>query len=581
MFEQKTSLPLNEKYNDRGNQERSGKLSRVLRALVLVVLICVLYLSRWKAGKTSSQSSLETISDAACPSVKKLVPYGDGLLGLDQFRTPEYRNYSLLAWSGAVKIPTENFDDLGEVGEDPRWDIFYDMVDYVLKTFPQVSSKTKVEHVNTHGLIFTLEGSNAELKPLLLTGHLDVVPVPHETLHKWTHPPFDGVFDGEYLWGRGSSDCKNVVIGILEALERLLDQGFKPQRTLIIAFGFDEETSGHRGASNIAKALLDKWGPKSIYMIVDEGTVGIADIYGTKFALPGTGEKGYVDINVDLIMDGGHSSVPPRHTAIGIISQLVIEIEKSEYNLDISPSNPFYYQLQCEAKYATLMDEKLRKDILNIDKDSKSKNSVLETLGKDPQVKFLVSTSQAVDIIYGGVKINALPEKVTVKINHRVSYESSLEEVKKKILSLASRIANGSNLNLEAYGQTLINNVGAKGKFEISTDSELIPAPLTSNINNPSWHLLGGTIKNVFEDYADYHGGERSEIFLSPSSLTGNTDTKYYWDLTDNIYRFDPIRQNKSFNVHTVDERVALDAHIEGVAFYYQLIRNFDSYLGN
>ena len=235
MFDQDISLPLNEKHNDCVNQKRSGKLSRVLRAFVFVVLICVLFLSRWKTGKRSAQLSLETISNASCPSVKKLVPHGDGLLELDQFRTPEYRNYSLLAWSGAVKNPTENFDDLGEVGEDPRWDIFYDMVDYILKTFPQVSSKTKVERVNTHGLILTLEGLNAGLKPLLLTGHFDVVPVPHETLDKWTHPPFAGVFDGEYLWGRGSSDCKNVAIGILEALEKLLDQGFKPQRTLIIA----------------------------------------------------------------------------------------------------------------------------------------------------------------------------------------------------------------------------------------------------------------------------------------------------------------------------------------------------------
>ena len=578
MFEQDISLPLNETHNDYMNEKRSGKLFRVLRAFVFVVLICVLFLSQWKRGKRSSQLSLETISDAACPSVKKLVPYGDGLLGLDQFRTPEYRNYSLLAWSGAVKIPTENFDDLGEVGEDPRWDIFYDMVDYVLKTFPQVSSKTKVEHVNTHGLILTLEGLKAELKPLLLTGHFDVVPVPHETLDKWTHPPFDGVFDGEYLWGRGSSDCKNVVIGILEALERLLDQGFKPQRTLIIAFGFDEETSGHRGASNIAKALLDKLGPKSIYMMVDEG-LGLGEIYGTKFALPGTGEKGYVDVNVDLIMDGGHSSVPPRHTAIGIISQLVNEIEKTEYNLDVSPKNPFYYQLQCEAKYATLMDERLRKDIINIDKDPKSKENILKTLDKDPRTKFLASTSQAVDIVYGGVKINALPEKVTVKINHRVSYESSLEEVKTKILNLASQIAKEKVLDLEAYGETFIDNGAAKGKFEISSDSELRTAPLTS-IDSPSWHLLGGTIKNVFEDFADY-AGENSEVFLSPSSLTGNTDTRYYWNLTDNIYRFGPTRQGKSYNAHTVDERVALDAHIEGVAFYYQLIRNSDNFPDN
>ena len=69
---------------------------------------------------------------------------------------------------------------------------------------------------------------------------------------------FSGFFDGQFIWGRGSSDCKNNLIGILEAVELLIDAGFKPKRTLILSFGFDEEISGREGAGTLAKTLVSK-----------------------------------------------------------------------------------------------------------------------------------------------------------------------------------------------------------------------------------------------------------------------------------------------------------------------------------
>lgn len=85
----------------------------------------------------------------------------------------------------------------------------------------------------------------------MLMAHQDVVPGgPSE---KWTHPPFEPYYDGKYLFGRGSSDCKNNLVGILSAVESLLEQAWRPNRTLILAFGFDEETGGVRGAGSITK----------------------------------------------------------------------------------------------------------------------------------------------------------------------------------------------------------------------------------------------------------------------------------------------------------------------------------------
>jgi len=120
------------------------------------------------------------------------------------------------------------------------------------------------------------------------------------------------------------------------------------------------------------------------------------------------------------------------------------------------------------------------------------------------------------------------------------------------------------------------------GKFTIFSDSDLNPAPLTSTTDNPSWDLLGGTIKHVFENFAKYNNTSNNiipEVIVAPSCMTGNTDTKHYWKLSQNIYRFTPIKQNSRFNAHAIDERVELEAHIEGVFFYHQFIRNADAFV--
>ena len=124
---------------------------------------------------------------------------------------------------------------------------------------------------STYGLLYTWQGSDDKLKPLVLMAHQDVVPVPASTVDAWTHPPFSGHYDGRYIWGRGSSDCKNQLIAEMETVELLLAADFKPKRTIIMSFGFDEEISGRQGAGHLSKFLIDRYGEDSIAAIVDEG----------------------------------------------------------------------------------------------------------------------------------------------------------------------------------------------------------------------------------------------------------------------------------------------------------------------
>lgn len=109
--------------------------------------------------------------------------------------------------------------------------------------------------------MYTIKGSDTSLKPILLTAHQDVVPVANETLDSWEHPPFDAFYNETtgYLYGRGASDDKSAITALMSAMEALLSQeDYKPRRTVVFAFGFDEECSGPRGAASIAKHLEER-----------------------------------------------------------------------------------------------------------------------------------------------------------------------------------------------------------------------------------------------------------------------------------------------------------------------------------
>jgi Gly-Xaa carboxypeptidase len=142
----------------------------------------------------------------------------------------------------------------------------------------------------------------------------------------------------------------------LEAFETLLEKDFRPERTILAGFGFDEEISGPQGARFISKHLEDTKGKDSIDLIIDDGGLGIKEINGATFALPGLGEKGkygqhrksyystdgcigYFDVKVTAETEGGHSSVLPDHTGVGILSKIISAIEGHPYEPELTPVN--------------------------------------------------------------------------------------------------------------------------------------------------------------------------------------------------------------------------------------------------
>lgn len=530
----------------------------------------------------ASEPAVEVNMDAICAKIEPISPSIES--SIDTILTDaEYKKKMVAKLSGAIQIPTEIQDSNPLPADDPDYyKEFFRFHEYLEKSYPLVHKHLKKELVNGLGLLYTWTGSNPDLKPVLFTAHQDVVPVNKDTWDYWTYPPFSGFYDEEsdLIWGRGTIDCKNLLLGELEAIEVLLSEGYKPERGVLLSFGFDEESSGILGASSLSEFLYQRYGDNGIYALVDEGNTVIQMSGNTYVAVPVTAEKGYVDIQFTVHGHGGHSSMPPDHTTIGIASELVTLIESTPFKYNLKEENPIYGLLTCAAKYDDRISPAVKKAIVEAPYSEAQKNILFKWIDHVKPLRDLLRTSQAVDIINGGIKANALPEVTSFLVNHRIDVTSSVNETIEKDMIHVKEIAAKYGLGITLDGEVLIPETKA-GYIEVQSEKALEPAPTSPIKNSSVWDLFAGTIQDVFETHV--LAGKDADLYVSTSMTTGNTDTKYYWSLTKNIYRFFPmIVDPKVFSIiHSVNEHVAVSNHLSIIAFFYQYILNINEYASN
>jgi len=230
--------------------------------------------------------------------------------------------------------------------------------------------------------------------------------------------------------------------------------------------------------------------------------------------------------------------------------------------------------MQCGADHAPDFPKTLKKLLGKRSSSAKTCKAkpdllALEAAKMGRPVKYLMQTSQAVDVIEGGVKVNALPERTTVTVNHRINIGDAPEMVWHHLTALAKPIAEKYNLTLHAFDGT------KEAPLSISlspSDTTLKVAPVTPtelDVISP-YSILAGTTRAVY--------GE--EIVVAPGMMTGNTDTRYYWPITKHIFRFgpgyDPTTDAGLGNIHTVDEKVSVANHIGMVKWFTLFVQNMD-----
>lgn len=397
-----------------------------------------------------------------------------------------------------------------------------------------------METVNRFGLVYTIEGSEEDLQPILLTAHQDVVPVEEATLNQWEHPPF-GAFYNEttgYLHGRGAVE-KSALTAIMSAMESLLEQdSYKPRRSVVFAFGFDESCSGDRGAAEIAKYLAEMYGREDgIVAIFGEGGEGLQALGDTTYALPAVYEKGYLDVWFDVSVVGGDSSTPTSHTSIGIMSEIISSLEHNTFRPEIERYGPVHQGLICQTRYSPYAIPELTWKIRRGDLGGAAQ--IMTRISRETQ--YFIQTSQAVDWIAGGQKINALPEFVTLGVNHRFAPQDSIGSIQHRVVNLVENTARRYNLQVDSFAddEDYQEYLAAEGILPARDQANNLRRPHYYNGNlvlkskrkshvtpqsptsGPIWDLFAGSIRHTFDRSS-------SNIVVSPGTMTGNTDARHY-----------------------------------------------------
>ncbi|WP_276496065.1 M20/M25/M40 family metallo-hydrolase [Pontibacter litorisediminis] len=416
-----------------------------------------------------------------------------------------------------------------------RFSEFKKLHAYLAKAFPLAHERLQVEVINDFSLLYTWQGQDTRLEPVLFSAHTDVVPVESASEEAWQEQPFAGEVKDGYIWGRGTMDDKYRVVALLEAVEQLLEQDYEPERTLYLAFGHDEEIGGEGGASMISQHLEQQG--VQLEAVFDEGLAIAEDVLPgltEPVALVGTAAKGNLNLLLTVSGGGGHSSAPPADTPIDILSQAIKRLHENPFEPRLIPATREMLEIlsgKMGGKYKFAMRHY-----------GLFKGKILRKLSEDRATDVLIRTKLVPTMLSAGEKHNVLPREASAVLNIRIlngeDEQSVLRHVRKAIKD--------NRVKIERYG--------------VYTP----PSPVTAT---DTW-VYGALSASILETFPD--------VLVVPALFPGATDAKHYSNLTDNIFRFAPqvVNRESALLIHNVDERMAVEVLENSISFYNALIRN-------
>jgi len=413
---------------------------------------------------------------------------------------------------------------------------FQGFLDWLVATYPFANKVMSRQLIAGLTPLYRWQGSDDSLKPILLTAHYDVVPVAASGLSDWQQKPFSGAVADGFIWGRGALDDKSAVVAIMEAVEAMSAAGFTPKRTIYLSFGHDEEIGGADGAGGVAAYFK----AQNIQMAwsLDEGSMILRDVIsglGQDVASINVAEKGYVTLDITASAEGGHSSLPPRDTAVSKLAKAITKLQAKPVpggltgaSKDFFDALGPYFSLEKRVLFA---NQWLYRPVLE---------SVLS--GSNATDAMLRST-KAPTMLQGSNKENVLPQTAVATVNFRIHPRDSIQ-------------------SLIAHTKALIDDPEIKVEIRGGWGNE--PSRV-SDRNGEGFKMLATTFRQVFGD-----------LIVVPGLTVAGTDSVHYETISDDSYRINPFvfTGEDIKRLHGRNERISVQAMAQAVQFYQVLIGN-------
>jgi acetylornithine deacetylase/succinyl-diaminopimelate desuccinylase-like protein len=379
-------------------------------------------------------------------------------------------------------------------------------------------------------LVARLRG-NGLRKPLLLLAHLDVVPAKRED---WSFDPFKLTEQDGYLYGRGTSDDKFMAAGFVTSLIRYKQEGYKPDRDIILALETDEEILDANGLGiqwllANHRDLID-----AEFALNEGGNIGFKAGRPVRNSVQ-TSEKISIFYELEVKNRGGHSSLPSRDNAIYRLAAGLVRRSEFTFPLRFNDATKAYFSRAAEWEGTQLAAD--IKSVLSERPDPASLSIV--RLSKNPVYNAQLRTTCVATMLEGGHAENALPQTARAKVNCRVFPGESIPEVK-----------------------TTLEHVLADDKIAVT----LIGEPHLSVRSALNQEIMD-TMKKVTEEiWSGVPVVPVMSPFATDASYLRNAGIPTYGNAGAPV-DIDDIR------AHGKDERVLVTAFYEGLEYQYRLVK--------
>jgi acetylornithine deacetylase/succinyl-diaminopimelate desuccinylase-like protein len=367
--------------------------------------------------------------------------------------------------------------------------------------------------------------------PLLLYGHVDVVPAHQQT---WTHDPFAAKIVDGYVWGRGALDMKGGVAMMLNALLMLKSQQMTPPGDIIFVVLSDEEAGGEFGAKYLVECYPELFEHVK-YALGEFGGFSIV-ILGKRFYPIQIAEKQICSVRLTFNGPGGHGSLPLRNGAMRKLSKALKTLETRPLPIHVTPiARQFFLTVASELTFPRNM---LFRQLINPTVAPR----ILALMGERRAIfEAVLRNTVNATIVAGGTNINVIPSKITLDLDGRL---------------------------LPGFTPTdMINEL----KAILDEDVEI---EITRH------DTYEGTIDmGLFDTLAASLKALDPEGIPIPYLLNAVTDSRYFARIGIQSYGYTPMQLPPDMNfseiIHAADERIPVEALVFGTKAIFQVLQTF------
>src|SRR4051794_16066044 len=394
--------------------------------------------------------------------------------------------------------------------------------------FPEADIKVLGPDPKKHNVIARLHGTGTK-RPLLLLAHLDVVEAKRED---WSFDPFTFLEKDGYFYGRGTSDDKAMAAQFVANLIRLKEEGFTPERDLILALTADEEGGDFNGASWLVTEHRDLVDAE---FAINEG--GGGNMRKGKYLTNEVqaSEKVYQDFRLEVTNSGGHSSLPVKDNAIYHLTQGLSRLAALEFPVQLNEITRGYFRRSADVE----ADPAVAADMRALAAATPDAAAAARLSARLPYWNSMMRTTCVATRLAGGHANNALPQLATANVNCRILPGVSVDSVKQAIVDTLADPKITVSLVRDAHpSQPAVLREDVMSAVEVLT-KEMFPGAV-----------------------------------VVPVMSTGATDGLYFRNAGIPTFGVDgTFGDIDDVRAHGRDERVGVKQYFEGLEFQYRLIK--------